>query len=156
MNGNMLFPGNMIPSSRINSASSYFLPILMVANSPGGLFKANAGTVNDTWEGTGRIDHQITASQRIYGRYVVVRQPSTLLGYAPTAVTDDLVSQHNVGVNYTWTASPRTVLTVGGGFLRTRESYSNPSLGVNNDAVSAGIQGFATAGQGEVDWSAEH
>ena len=147
LNGNAPFAGKQIPSTRINPASTYFLPILMVANSPGGLFKTNAGTVNDTWEGTGRIDHQITSMQRIYGRYVAVREPSTLLGYAPSAVTSDLVSQQNVGVNYTWTMSPRTVLTLGGGFLRTRESYTNPSLGVNNDALSAGIQGFPTAGR---------
>ena len=148
MNGNAPFPGNIIPSSRINSASSYFLPILMVANSPGGLFKANAGTTNDTWEGTGRIDHQITASQRIYGRYVAVRQPSTLLGYAPTAVTDDLVSQHNVGVNYTWTAPPRTVLTVGGGFLRTRESYTQSFPGRQQRCGLGGNSGFSNGRAG--------
>lgn len=147
LNNNAPFAGNIIPASRINSASTYFLPILMVANSPGGLFKANAGTINDTWEGTGRIDHLITQTQRIYGRYVAVREPNTLLGYEPSAVTNDLVAQQNVGLNYTWTLSPRTVLTLGGGFLRTRESYTNSSLGVNNDALSAGIQGFPTAGR---------
>jgi len=125
LNNNAPFAGNLIPASRINSASTYFLPMLMVANSPGGLFKANAGTTNDTWEGTGRIDHQITAAQRIYGRYVAVREPNTLLGYEPSAVTNDLVAQQNVGVNYTWMMGPRTVLTLGGGFLRTRESYTN-------------------------------
>jgi hypothetical protein len=144
---NAPFAGNIIPQSRFNSASAYFLPKLMVANAPGGLFQANAGTVNDTWEGTGRIDHQITANQRIYGRYVTVREPNTLLGYEPSAVTNDLVSQHNLGVNYTWMISSNTVLTLGGGMLRTRESYTNSALGVNNDALSAGIQGFPTAGR---------
>ncbi|HYW41898.1 MAG TPA: carboxypeptidase regulatory-like domain-containing protein [Bryobacteraceae bacterium] len=141
------FPGNLIPQARINSASTYFLPKLLVANSPGGLFKANAGTINDTWEGTGRVDHQITPNQRIYGRYVTVREPNTLLGYEPSAVTNDLVAQHNAGVNYTWMMSANTVLTLGGGMLRTRESYTNAALGVNNDALSAGIQGFPTAGR---------
>jgi Carboxypeptidase regulatory-like domain/TonB dependent receptor len=144
---NTPFPGNVIPKSQFSSASSYFLPKLLVANSPGGLFRANTGTINDTWEGTGRVDHQITGRQRIYGRYVTVRQPSTLLGYAPTAVTNDQVTQHNIAVNYTWTVSSNSVLTLGGGMLRTRESYTNDDLGKNNDAISAGIQGFPTAGR---------
>jgi len=50
-------------------------------------------------------------------------------------------------VNYTWTMSSSTVLTLGGGMLRTRESYTNAALGVTNDALSAGIQGFPTAGR---------
>lgn len=141
------FPGNIIPSNRISEASNYFLPKLLEANSAGGLFRTNAGTVNDTWEGTGRVDHQITDSQRIYGRYVTIRQPSTQLGYKPSVVTDDTVTQHNLGVNYTWTMSSNTVLTLLGGMLRTRENYTNPELGVNNDALSAGIQGFPTAGR---------
>ena len=141
------FAGKIIPASRISSASKYLAGKLLEANSAGGLFRANTGTVNDTWEGTGRIDHQITALQRIYGRYVTVRQPSTQLGYAPTAVTDDTVSQHNIGVNYTWTMSSATVFTAGGGMLRTRESYTNSALGKTNDALEAGIQGFPTAGR---------
>ncbi len=141
------FEGNRIPADRFSSASKYFLPMLLVANSPGGLFRDNVGTVNDTWEGTGRIDHQITNSQRIYGRYVTVRQPSTLLGYRPQAVTNDLVTQHNLGVNYTWTASPHTVLTLLGGMLRTNETYTSPVLGKTNDDLQAGIQGFPTAGR---------
>lgn len=141
------FPGNVIPTNRISGAASYFLPKLLEANSAGGLFKANTGTVNDTWEGTGRIDHQLTDAQRIYARYVAIRQPSTQLGYRPSAVTDDTVSQNNIGVNYTWTLSGNSVLTLLGGMLRTREQYTNADLGVNNDALSAGIQGFPTAGR---------
>lgn len=141
------FPGNIIPANRISNASKYYAPKLLEANSPDGLFKANTGTSNDVWEGTGRIDHQFTDSQRIYGRYVIVRQPSGLLGYKPSVVTDDLVTQHSVGLNYTWTISSNTVLTLLGGMLRTREQYTNAELGVNNDAQSAGIQGFPTAGR---------
>ncbi len=141
------FAGNIIPASRISAASAYFLPKLLVANSPDGRFRTNAGTMNNTWEGTGRIDHQITDAQRIYGRYVTVRQPSTQLGYAPTAVTNDTVTQHNVAVNYSWTLSPNSVLTLLGGMLRTMEQYTNDDLGKVNDAAQAGIQGFPTAGR---------
>jgi hypothetical protein len=141
------FAGNIIPSSRISAASKYYAPKLLEANSPDGQFRTNAGTFNNTWEGTGRVDHNLTDSQRIYGRYVRINQPSTLLGYKPSVVTDDVVNQHNIGVNYTWTVSSNTVLTAMGGMLRTRETYTNPELGQNNDALSAGIQGFPTTGR---------
>jgi hypothetical protein len=44
---NTPFPGNIIPQSRFSGSSTYFLPKLLVANSPDGTFKANAGTVNN-------------------------------------------------------------------------------------------------------------
>jgi Carboxypeptidase regulatory-like domain/TonB-dependent Receptor Plug Domain len=143
-NNNTPFAGNIIPATRINSASAYFLPKLL--DSPTGTFQTNVGTINDTWEATGRVDHQITASQRIYGRYVMVRQPSTQFAI-PTSLTNDKVTQHSLAVNYSWTVSSNTVLAIGGGMMRTREAYTNPNLGVTNDDVAAGIQGFPTAGR---------
>jgi hypothetical protein len=141
------FAGNIIPASRISGASAYFAPKLLEANSPDGMFKDNTGSSNDTWEGTGRIDHQINDTQRIYGRYLTVRQPSMAFGYSPSTVTNDQVTQHSLGLNYSWTMSPTTVLTLQGGFLRTREEYTNADLGKVNDMVNAGIQGFPTAGR---------
>lgn len=141
------FPGNIIPSSRISAASAYYTPLLLESNSPDGLFKTNTATSNNTWEGTGRIDHNITSAQRIYGRYVTVRQPSQLLGYRPSAVTNDEVTQHSIAVNYTWTLSSSSVLTLAGGMMRTSEKYTNADLGVTNTAEQAGIQGFPTAGR---------
>src|SRR5690606_3131399 len=105
------FAGNIIPKARFSGASSYFLPIIQEANSPNGTFRANAGNKNDVWEGTGRVDHQLTDGQRIYGRYTTVRQPSTAFGYSPSAITDDVVSQHSVAGNYTAALSANSVLT---------------------------------------------
>ncbi len=144
---NTPFPGNIIPSNRITDASKYYAPLLLEANSPDGQFRANAGTKNDTWEGMGRVDYQLTDSQRIYGRYVRIHQPSTLLGYKPEAITNDVVNQHNFGVNYSWAMSGNTVLTLTSGLMKTRESYTNDALGKVNDAEAAGIQGFPSAGR---------
>jgi len=143
------FPGNRIPGSMIDPSSKYFLPLILEPNSPDGFFKANAKAANDTYEGTARLDHQITRSQRIYGRYVTVRQPQTQLGYRPdpTITGNSEVIQHNTGINYTWTVSPNTLLTAAFGNLRTNSSYSNPALGKQNDDTLAGIQGFPTAGR---------
>ena len=62
-------------------------------------------------------------------------------------MTNDVVKQHNLGLNYTWTVSSNSVLTFVGGMLRTREEYTNDALGKTNDALQAGVQGFATAGR---------
>ena len=148
-NGGTAFSGNKIPTSMIDPASKYFLPLFLESNSPGGFFRANASSSDNTWEGTLRIDHQITDSQRIYGRYVNVREPRTVLGYnpVPSITGSDEIKQQNIGVNYTWTMSANTVLTASAGTLRTNETYANPNLGNKNDDQLAGIQGFPTAGR---------
>lgn len=146
------FPGNIIPQDRISAASKYFLPYILEANSSDGFFRTNASSKNDTWEGTLRVDHQLTDAQRIYGRYVTVRQPQTRLAYnpIPSLNGDNEVTQHSIGLNYTWTISPSTLLTASGGMMRTKEAYTNPALGKQNDAELAGIQGIPTAGR--EDW----
>src|SRR6185437_5063489 len=146
---NAPFPGNKVPASMINPASSYFLPYILEPNSSNGFFRANASAANDTWEGDFRVDHQITDAQRIYGRFVNIRQPQTMLGYNPSPSITGIneVIQYNIGVNYTWTISPNTLLTASGGTMRTNNPYSNPNLGKQNDDTLAGIQGFPTAGR---------
>jgi hypothetical protein len=143
------FPGNRIPDNLISNASKTFLPLILEPNSPDGFYKDNVSAKNDTYEGTLRVDHMISPSQRIYGRYVTVRQPQDQLGYKPDpAITGySEVKQHNIGVNYTWTASPSTLLSASAGTMRTNSSYSNPFLGKQNDVELAGIQGIPTAGR---------
>jgi hypothetical protein len=144
---NSPFPGNVIPPDRISGAAQFLTPYLLTANSPGGYYRNQTNTSNNTYEGTIRIDQEITPNQRIYGRYVRVNQPSTAFGYSPSAVTNDTVNQNNLAVNYTWTASPTAVLTVGGGMMRTNETYQSDQLGVTNYTQEAGIQGFPTEGR---------
>lgn len=143
------FPGNRIPADRISDASRYFLPLILEANSPDGFYKNNVSAKNDTHEGTIRLDHILTPAQRLYGRAVIVRQPQDQLGYRPdpglTGYSE--VQQYNIGMSYTWTMSPNTLLTAAFGTMRTDSSYSNPALGKQNDVQLAGIQGIPTAGR---------
>jgi len=55
--------------------------------------------------------------------------------------------QSGLALNYTWMFTPRTLLTVTGGYMRTSDSYDNPALGVQNDDELAGIQGIPTTGR---------
>jgi hypothetical protein len=148
-NGKTPFPGNRIPADRFSRASKAFLPLILEANSPDGFYRNNVSAKDNTHEGTIRIDHLLTPSQRIYGRYVTVRQPQDQLGYRPDpAITGySEVKQDNIGLNYAWTISPNTLLTATGGVMRTKSSYGNPALGKQNDSEMAGIQGIPTKGR---------
>src|SRR5262249_25501458 len=141
------FPNNQIPRSQFSRASQYFLPWILEPNSADGFFKGSAPAPNDTYEGTIRVDHELTHSQRIYGRYVSVHQPRLVPGFRPDQVGNDEVIQNNVGVNYNWTISPRLLFSAAGGTLHTTERYGNPLLGKQNDSVLAGIQGLPTLGR---------
>ena len=143
------FPGNMIRADRIDSAAKYFLPLFVTPNAPNNRYIANAATVDKTWEYLGRIDHQITRNQRIYGRYEYLREPNQQVGYKadPSTYGPNTLHQHNFGGSYSWTISNKTLLTLTAGAMKTRDEYSNPSLGKRNDAQLAGIQGIPTKGR---------
>jgi hypothetical protein len=143
------FTSNKIPASMISGASKYFLPLILEPNSPDGFFRANASSYDNTYEGTGRVDHFITNSQRIYGRYVTLRVPVLRLGYNPSPSSSgyDEIKQNSVAVNYNWTTSANTLLTFSLGRLKSDDRYSNPNLGKQNDVEMAGIQGIPTKGR---------
>ena len=105
------FANNQIPASRIDSAAKYFLPILVTPNSTGNRYIANAKTYDKTYEYLGRVDHQITTNQRIYGRYFYLQEPTNQVGYRadPSTYGLNTLRQHGLAVNYTWTLTPKTL-----------------------------------------------
>ncbi|HWR13569.1 MAG TPA: TonB-dependent receptor [Terriglobales bacterium] len=143
------FPGNIIPADRISNASKYFLPLFVSPNAASNRYIANATTPDDTWEYLGRIDHQITPSQHIYGHYEYLREPALRVGYLadPDTYGTNTLKQHNLGINYQWTLTNATLFTATGGFMRTRDDYANPALGQQNDSQLAGIQGIPSTGR---------
>lgn len=144
------FPGNQIPAGMINSASSYFLPLFVSANSPDGFFKFQANAPNTTYEYLGRVDHQITANQHIYGRYEYIHEPTVVVGYTPKYLSANTTNEPSFSANYTWAITNKTLLTFTGGYVRDGFSYTNPPLGKTNDSIQAGIEGIPT--QGREDW----
>jgi hypothetical protein len=145
------FPGNIIPSDRINPASAYFLPWLTQANF-GNTYRADPVAVHETWETTVRVDHQLRSSQRIYGRYLNLRSPKDELvspfgDVNPSHPGKSEIKQHSFAGNYTWTLSNNTLLTVTAGFFKGRQDYTNSALGKQNDSELAGIQGIPSEGR---------
>jgi hypothetical protein len=145
------FPGNIIPANRVDPASQYFLPLFVTSPSapPNNLYNANATLPDKTWEYLGRIDHQLTNTQRIYGRYQYLREPQLYAGYTanPSTFAPNTVVQHGLSVNYNWAISSNTLFTATAGLVKNRDSYSNPLLGKQNDSQLAGIQGIPTTGR---------
>lgn len=143
------FPGNIIPQERFSSASKFFFPYLLKPNSADGRFRAIAPTSNDTYEGTLRVDHQITSNQRIYARWVVIDNNANSPDYTPSVLQNNTTRQHNFGLNYTYAIRPTLLLTVTGGFLKSDNLFTSPNAGIENLAEDAGIQGIPTAGREE-------
>ncbi|MGH9309816.1 MAG: TonB-dependent receptor [Vicinamibacterales bacterium] len=143
------FPGNIIPGSRISGASQFFLPYLLQPNDADGRFNAVAPVTDDTWQYTARVDHQLTAGQRIYGRWVMNRNTNDSPGYSPEIRSTNETTQHNVGLNYTNALSNNLLLTVTGGYLRSDNRFTSPIIGSDNLVADAGIQGIPTAGRAD-------
>ncbi len=141
------FPGNVIPAARISNASKFFFPYLLTPNSPDGRFRAVAPVTDDTYQHIARVDHQITNSQRVYGRWVMYKNTTDSAGYSPDVRSTNETTQHNIGLNYTNTLTSRMLLTVSGGYLKSDNRFTSPGVGTQNLVEQAGIQGIGTAGR---------
>jgi outer membrane receptor protein involved in Fe transport len=141
------FPGNQIPADRISDASKAFFPYILLPNSSGSLFKANASRPSQVDEFTVRVDHQLTDKQRIYGRYYINKYKLTEPGYRPDVPEDFDTKQQSMVLNYTYAATPTTLFTVGANYLRSLNLLSSPVVGTTNLTEEAGIHGFPTAGR---------
>ena len=143
---NQPFAGNVIPQNRISSASKFLSSYLL--SSPTGSLVQNVSVQHDVWDGTMRIDHEITSKQRIYGRWTTQNYHDTSVGYEPSAIQSTDLRQYNAGINYNYALTPSILLTVSGGFVRSNFLSTAPGLtGVDNLTDKAGIQGFPTAGR---------
>jgi len=151
------FAGNQIPQSRISGASKFFFPWVLLPNSPGNFYNANAPVPIDVNEFNARIDHQITSRQRIYYRYYHVDTPQTILGYQPSIRADENTHSYSMGLNYDYTITPGTLLNVSVGTVNVVNTTTPTcgtggpcsQIGKENLTAEAGIQGFQTAGREE-------
>jgi hypothetical protein len=149
------FPGNQIPAGRISGASQFFFPWILLPNSPGNVFKANAPVPTDVNEYNLRIDHQITQKQRIYWRYYHVDTPQTILGYQPSILAAEDTHSYSMALTYDYAITPNTLLNLSLGTVNVVNT-TTPGCGKNgpcseigkeNLTADAGIQGFQTAGR---------
>jgi len=136
------FPDNKIPQSRfdpvaVNTAKYYPMP----NTTPSGLsnnqnnFAASSSKPLDMTQMDFRVDHVISAQQRIFGRYSTRLNDDRAAIFFPDdiKIAEGRINQedhvHGGVVDYTNTLSPTTILNARLGFARTLFIYANQGLG---------------------------
>jgi len=88
-----------------------------------------------------RLDHQISAAHRIYGRYIISDTDTTAAPPWPTfSYNFKMRGQHAV-FNYTTTLSPATVYEFRAGYSRFRQNDVTESAFNRNTAAELGLRG---------------
>ena len=133
---NMPFPNNMIPSSRMDAVALRILSnyVPAVANGPGNTFQANISTPTNSDDVLAKIDHQVSADQRISGSYFEtsgfqwVNSGNSQLPYSRLRYS---WRQQNLNLSHTWLKSNSTVNQAWLVYTRafgSRVSYPQTSL----------------------------
>jgi hypothetical protein len=149
------FPGNIIPATRINSATKLFLDWIPKPNLSGinNNFVNNPNVDNDFEHYTGKVDHQINSSNSINFRYSF--HPQLLpfgVGpyggfskppYDPGTNLKDTAGTSTV-LSWFYTLSPSTTVESRISFARAYNDIGNPNIipGGTDWTTEAGIQGF--------------
>jgi Carboxypeptidase regulatory-like domain/TonB dependent receptor len=148
------FPGNIIPSSRINSVAAvlnyYPLPN-QTGNTAGqnNYFAAGSSILNSD-QIDAKVDENINDKNRFFVRYSRrnLAQPFAALFPAADVVAEGGDSQpqisNSVAVDYTWTQSPTFLLEIRGGVSRTLINFTPVSNGFN--PTTLGFPSYIAAG----------
>src|SRR5438093_1915697 len=133
------FPGNMILPDRFDPVAANLMQYFPEPNLPGdplthaNNFISQAGNTQLQDSFMVRIDHNISRSQRFFGRFSWDRQhlnPASVLVNAADFNANPFLNRHR-GLALSWTdsLSPTTVLNVRYGLVRERQLNSSGSLG---------------------------
>ncbi|WP_321474257.1 TonB-dependent receptor [uncultured Paludibaculum sp.] len=141
-----LFPGNVIPSARINKVSGNLLSrFLPSANLPG---NALTGTNNVLFNGaegrklanfTTRFDHNIGSRHRLFGRWGRTESSETAPYVMPAfGLKTERIIQISTGGGDTYMLRPDTIVTLNAGLTRyiirqERPGFDMPALGFSNN-----------------------
>jgi hypothetical protein len=120
------FPNNTIPQSRMDPVALKLLPFWPAPNatpSGGNNFISNQPNTDSVSQYNIRIDYNLTASNRLFGRFSMDNNdglmPDTYRNIASIAWTQD-VNNYNVVLDDTWTVGPTFVANLRYGFTRQR------------------------------------
>ena len=139
------FPNNQIPTTMFSDASKFFFKYIQIPNQPNNRWQYLFPTPINDGNFVLRLDHTLTASQRLYARWVRIGDTQTNYGYNPDIFSNQHAVQHNLGAHYDWTLSPNMLFTAVAGFVHTDTDINSPVVGKENLTADAGIQGFSSA-----------
>jgi hypothetical protein len=144
------FPGNIIPSHRINPVAREYLKFYPLPNQAGdALGRNNFSSPNprgdDFYSVSARVDHQLTNSQKIFGRYSrndrkEYRGAWTGEQNGVTPIGNFLFRKNDaVNVDHVWTISNSTLLNLRGGWSR----FGEPSIRQHQGLFDPANLGFS-------------
>ena len=135
------FPGNIIPATRFDAVARNVIAYFPRANQPGdpgtqrnNFYNSGAASVN-TDNADIRIDHNLSDTQRLYGRFSYRKSfdgpPQLFPG--ELGIAEGRINQNDFGrsavLDYTNTLNPRSIFNVRLSFARNRFLYDNQGLG---------------------------
>jgi hypothetical protein len=154
------FPGNRIPSNRIDTVGRNTLTYVPMPNLPGqpftraqNLFLVGPGPI-DRNTITGKIDYNISSSRRIAGRYTWDDLDWKFASLWNTPAEPDgrsvLIPRNSASLQYTDSLSPTLLLDAKAGFNRENEHFFTPSEGfdITTLGMPASFKQQAYVGQG--------
>jgi len=123
LNGNVAFPGKIIPASRFDPVSKRLIgctdpvtvsttqPCIPLPNLPGGLYEAQVAHPTDQDDTTLKFDHTLTPKHQLSVSWFRVSGTDLigLLGNVPWVTRNFLFHQNNLNAGDTWVISPTTV-----------------------------------------------
>jgi hypothetical protein len=136
------FPGNLIPSNRIDPSTAFFLKFYPPPNTAQGTFVYSAPFSSNVDQGNVRIDQAIGSRDSLFGRYSINNLSAFNPGNFPGqgGFSQELRSQNAV-LTYTHLFTPTTLNELRLGYTRMKNSNLPEGLG-NNYTAQAGIGGF--------------
>jgi hypothetical protein len=146
-----LFPGNIIPSSRINPVSqnlqNYFYPQTNCGalGQQAGNYCAQLPTFTDFNIWDGRVDHYFSERDTLFGRVSIHREPilSRSAALPPVGYANQNRNDQGAVLSYTHTFSPMLLNELRFGYSRDTNNVINALVG-SNIINQAGIQGITT------------
>jgi hypothetical protein len=133
------FPGNIIPTSRINSSVATAMQALPLPNIPGGLFINSTDVLKQNFDNySGRVDYNITDSLKFFTRYSSATEDAAIPVVLPGRANLDNAVPRNVAAGLTQVISANKVNDIRLGFNRLNFLYGLPE--VNFDVNGAATQ----------------
>ena len=102
------FPNGVIPKSRLDPIAQKYLslyePLPNQAAGTGTDYIDSTPNTTLTENGSVRIDHQLTQSSRLFGRYTVNNGSTTIAGSFPELPTSERSRAQQIAIGHTWAA----------------------------------------------------
>ncbi len=145
------FPGNQIPSSMFNPASSALLSYIPLPNLPGQVqnFHLQESLPTATDVVMGRVGQQFSAKDNLSAFYFFMSSRTNSVNNFPLLTSHTSTRNQNLNVTESHTFSAHTVNNLSANFNRMRNFLLNPFAFNQNIVSELGIQGVS---QNPMDW----